>query len=339
MKMKGLIVSDVAGLSLTEVEKERLSHPLFGMVILFTRNFENGEQLKELCREIHSVNSNLLIGVDHEGGRVQRFRAGFTEIPAMHRFGALYVSNRAKAKRAIRAATFVMASELRECGVDFTFAPVFDLDWGKSAIIGERSFSLDPEAVADLAQSACEGLADAGMANCAKHFPGHGFAVADSHVSLPVDERKAQEILTKDVAPYRTLAKTLTSAMTAHVLYPALDSEPASFSHKIATEILREDVGFEGLLFSDDLSMGGAKSAGSILERAKKAIAAGCDSLIVCNDVSSTDELLEHLTWKASPLFQKRASGIRPKATHFPWETIRTTQQYAKALEILRVAV
>ncbi len=337
--MKGPIVSDIAGFSLSKEEKERLAHPLFGMVILFTRNFENCEQLKALCREIHGINSDLLIGVDHEGGRVQRFRAGFTEIPAMHRFGALYVSNRAKAKKAIRAATFVMASELRECGVDFTFAPVLDLDWGKSAIIGERSFSVDPEAVADLAQSACEGLADAGMANCAKHFPGHGFASADSHVSLPVDERKAQEILTKDIAPYRALAKTLTSVMTAHVLYPALDSEPASFSYKIATEILRENVGFDGLLFSDDLSMGGAKSAGSILERAKKALAAGCDSLIVCNDVGATEELLSNLSWAPTERFRKRAEKLTPKCSNFPWESIRTAQHYARALEILRVAV
>lgn len=337
--MKGPIVSDIAGLALTKEEKERLSHPLFGMVILFTRNYESPKQLKDLCREIHSVNSDLLISVDHEGGRVQRFRAGFTEIPAMHRFGALYVSNPAKAKKALRATTFVMASELRECGVDFTFAPVLDLDWGKSAIIGERSFSVDPQAVAALAQSACEGLADAGMANCAKHFPGHGFALADSHVSLPIDERKAKELLTKDIAPYRALAKTLTSVMTAHVLYPALDSEPASFSKKIATEILREEIGFEGLLFSDDLSMGGAKSAGAILERGQKALAAGCDSLIVCNDVASTEELLEHLKWEKTELFQKRALRIKPKATNFPWESIRTSAQYARALAMIHDAV
>ncbi len=337
--MKGPIVSDIAGLTLTKEEKERLSHPLFGMVILFTRNYESPEQLKALCREIHAIHSDMLISVDHEGGRVQRFRDRFTEIPAMHRFGALYAGNPAKAKKALRAATFVMASELRECGVDFTFAPVLDLDWGKSAIIGERSFSANPQTVADLAQSACEGLAEAGMANCAKHFPGHGYALADSHVSLPVDEREASEILRKDIAPYRALAKTITSVMTAHVLYPSLDSEPASFSKKIATDMLRHEIGFEGLLFSDDLSMGGAKSAGSILERAQKALSAGCDSLIVCNDVAATDELLEHLTWEKTALFQKRASCIKPKASNFPWELIRSSSPYARALAILNDAL
>ncbi len=337
--MKGPIVSDIAGFSLSKEEKERLSHPLFGMVILFTRNFENCEQLKALCREIHAVKKDLLIGVDHEGGRVQRFRKGFTEIPAMRRFGALYEKDANLAKKALRAATFVMASELRECGVDFTFAPVLDLDWGKSAIIGERSFARNPKVVSDLALSACAGLSDAGMANCAKHFPGHGFAAADSHVSLPVDEREAREILTKDVAPYRALAKKINSVMTAHVLYPALDTEPASFSQKIARDVLRGDVGFEGLLFSDDLSMGGAKVAGSILERAKKALYAGCDSLIVCNDVAATESLLEHLKWSPTEAFQKRAAALNPKAMHFSWEAIRETKEHQRALEAINLGV
>lgn len=333
--MIGPIVCDIEGLELTSTEKKRLLNPLVGMVILFTRNYESREQLRRLCDAIHAVKPELLIGVDHEGGRVQRFREAFTAIPAMHAYGALYAKDAKRALKALKAAYFVLAAELRDCGVDFTFAPVLDLDWQKSTIIGERSFASAPETVATLARAACEGLAQAGMANCGKHFPGHGFAVADSHITLPVDERQVDEILAKDIEPYRALADILTSVMTAHVLYPALDAAPASFSHAIATDILRGKVGFKGLLFSDDLSMGGAKTEGTILERAQKAFIAGCDALIVCNDPPATEELLSGLTWKTPPLFATRAARLVPTGDPWKFGNLRDNCAYRHCLDCM----
>lgn len=333
--MIGPIVCDIEGLELTSTEKKRLLNPLVGMVILFTRNYESREQLRRLCDAIHAVKPELLIGVDHEGGRVQRFREAFTEIPAMHAYGALYAKDAKRALKALKAAYFVLAAELRDCGVDFTFAPVLDLDWQKSTIIGERSFASAPETVATLARAACEGLAQAGMANCGKHFPGHGFAAADSHITLPVDERQVDEILAKDIEPYRALADILTSVMTAHVLYPALDAAPASFSHAISTDILRGKVGFKGLLFSDDLSMGGAKTEGTILERAQKAFSAGCDALIVCNDPTATEELLSGLTWKTPPLFVTRAARLVPTGDPWKFGNLRDNCAYRHCLECM----
>lgn len=333
--MIGPIVCDIEGLELTSTEKKRLLNPLVGMVILFTRNYESREQLRRLCDAIHAVKPELLIGVDHEGGRVQRFREAFTAIPAMHAYGALYAKDAKRALKALKAAYFVLAAELRDCGVDFTFAPVLDLDWQKSTIIGERSFASAPETVATLARAACEGLAQAGMANCGKHFPGHGFAAADSHITLPVDERQVDEILAKDIEPYRALADILTSVMTAHVLYPALDAAPASFSHAISTDILRGKVGFKGLLFSDDLSMGGAKTEGAILERAQKAFSAGCDALIVCNDPTATEELLSGLTWKTPPLFVTRAARLVPTGDPWKFGNLRDNCAYRHCLECM----
>ena len=253
--MLGPVVCDIAGTSLTEAERKRIAHPLVGMVILFTRNYENRVQLTSLCREIHAVKPGVLIGVDHEGGRVQRFRAGFTEIPAMSFYGEAYKDDPEAAARALTAAGFVMASELRTAGVDFTFAPVLDLNWGKSQIIGERSFALDPRVVTRLARAVSHGMLMAGMANCGKHFPGHGFAEADSHLALPVDEREAVRIELADAKPYTWMGIGLASVMTAHVLYPAYDTVPATFSERILKGLLRDTLHFPGFVFSDDLSM------------------------------------------------------------------------------------
>ena len=337
--MKGPIVCDIAGICLTEEDKRRIAHPLVGMVILFTRNYENRAQLKALCDAIHAVKPGVLISVDHEGGRVQRFRAGFTEIPAMRTYGKLFEVDSEQAKKSLRAAAFILAAELRDCGVDFTFAPVLDLDWGRSAIIGERSLGKAPAAVATLARVVCEGFATAGMANCAKHFPGHGFAEADSHVSLPEDSRDAEEILSFDVAPYRSLTDVLASAMTAHVLYPKLDAVPASFSRKIATDILRRDAGFKGLLFSDDLSMAGAKAAGSIVTRAEKALSAGCDALIVCNDPAAVDTLLANLKWEETAEFTERAAKLKPESWNVPFGELAQNPEYQTALKQMIVGI
>ena len=337
--MKGPIVCDIAGICLTEEDKRRIAHPLVGMVILFTRNYENRAQLKALCDAIHAVKPGVLISVDHEGGRVQRFRAGFTEIPAMRTYGKLFEVDPEQAKKSLRAAAFILAAELRDCGVDFTFAPVLDLDWGRSAIIGERSLGKAPAAVATLARVVCEGFTAAGMANCAKHFPGHGFAEADSHVSLPEDSRDAEEILSFDVSPYRALADVLASAMTAHVLYPKLDAVPASFSPKIATDILRRDAGFKGLLFSDDLSMAGAKAAGSIITRAEKALSAGCDALIVCNDPTAVDTLLLNLKWEETEEFTERAAKLKPESWNVPFGELTQNPEYQTALKQMIVGI
>lgn len=325
--MLGPVVCDIAGTSLTEAERQRIAHPLVGMVILFTRNYENRVQLTSLCREIHSVKPGVLIGVDHEGGRVQRFRAGFTEIPAMSTYGEAYKDDPEAAARALTAAGFVMASELRTAGVDFTFAPVLDLNWGKSQIIGERSFALDPRVVTRLARAVSHGMLMAGMANCGKHFPGHGFAEADSHLALPVDEREAVRIELADAKPYTWMGIGLASVMTAHVLYPAYDTVPATFSEHILKGLLRDTLHFPGLVFSDDLSMKGA-GGGTLTQRAEKALEAGCDAVICCNAPEEVDQMLQELVFTSDERWGERAAAVDPKGEFPSYEELLKTNVY-----------
>lgn len=313
--MLGPVVIDIEGTRLTEADKRRIASPLAGMVILFTRNYENPEQLAELCAAIHAEKPGILISVDHEGGRVQRFREGFTRLPALAQYGRMYGTDRGAALAASFAHGYVLASELLACGVDFSFAPDLDLDWGHSAVIGHRAFSRDPEAVAALALAMIAGLREAGMASCGKHFPGHGWANADSHKELPEDDRPADAILEADTEPYRALSGALASVMTAHVAYPGFDQGPATFSKKWLSEVLRGRCGFTGLVFSDDLAMGGAKGAGSVVARAEAALEAGCDALILCNSPAEADELLAGLEWRETPLFRSRASRLAPSKT------------------------
>ena len=331
--MFGPIVCDIASTELTDQERERLSHPLVGMVILFTRNYENPQQLKRLTDAIHAIKPGLLVAVDHEGGRVQRFREGFTEIPAMSCYGRMWHADPEAAARAATAAGYVLASELRACGVDLTFAPVLDLDWEKSTIIGERSFGLDPRVVTRLARAFSQGLLTAGMANCGKHFPGHGWAEADSHVALPEDERDCERIELADCKPYSWMGVGLASLMTAHVLYPQFDAVPATFSKKIVTGLLREKIGFTGYVFSDDLSMQGAKVAGSVLDRARLALEAGCDGLIVCNDPLAVDELLGGLSWQSTPEYEERFARLIPRVWTLSREQLARTSLYQLALK------
>ncbi len=335
--MLGPVVCDIASTRLTPHEKERIAHPLVGMVILFTRNYESPEQLSRLCSEIHAAKPGVLIAVDHEGGRVQRFREGFTEIPAMHDYGAMYASDPEAAARALTAAGYVLAAELRSCGVDFSFAPVLDLDWGRSRIIGERSFALDPRVVTRLARAVSQGMLMAGMANCGKHFPGHGWAQADSHVALPVDDRAAERIELADAKPYRWLGIGLASVMTAHIVYPAFDSEPATFSSVILKGLLRDKLGFAGFVFSDDLSMQGAKNAGTYLERAQKALAAGCDGLICCNAPEEVDALLSELDFKADDAWRERAALLVPRGSIPARAELEKSLVYRKARELMRI--
>ncbi len=291
----GPVILDVHGLTLTDVEIERLKHPLVGGVILFARNFKDRAQVKLLCDAIHSLRTpQLLICVDHEGGRVQRFRDGFTSIPAMRRLGDLWMQDALAATRVASAIGFVMAGELRQVGVDFTFAPVLDLDYGGSSVIGDRAFHRDARVVTMLAKSVNHGMALAGMQNCGKHFPGHGFVKADSHTALPVDDRPLQEILDDDAAPYDWLGSpSLAAVMPAHVIYQQVDPNPAGFSKFWLQNILRRKFKFDGVIFSDDLSMEGAKVAGSVEDGAKAALAAGCDAVLICNSPDLAQRLLD----------------------------------------------
>jgi beta-N-acetylhexosaminidase len=298
----GTVVLDVAGTALADEDRRRLLHPAVGGVILFAHNYESPDQLRALTGEIRALRTpELLLCTDHEGGRVQRFRAGFTALPPMRALGNAWDRDRDAACRAARAAGCVIAAELGAHGVDFPFAPVLDLDYGASDVIGDRALHFDPNAVGALAAELVRGLAAGGMAAVAKHFPGHGFAALDSHVAVPRDERSVAEIMKKDVAPYAAaIAAGLGGVMPAHVIYPRADAEPAGYSTFWLKEVLRARLGFEGLLFSDDLSMEGASTAGGIPERARAALAAGCDMVLLCRNPPEQDRLLESLG--ASPL-------------------------------------
>jgi len=291
------VVADVVGTVLTDEDRERLRHPAAGAVILFARNYENTQQLNALADEIEKLREPALpICVDHEGGRVQRFREGFTAIPAMRRLGRLWDRDREAAKVAARGAAYVIGAELGAHGIDFSFAPVLDLDYGSSTVIGDRALHFDPNAVGALAAALVQGFADAGMSAVGKHFPGHGFAAADSHVDAPRDDRSFSEIFKKDVAPYRAVIQAgLAAVMPAHVIYPQCDAEPAGYSKYWLQEVLRGKLGFDGLIFSDDLSMAGASAAGGPAERARAALAAGCDMVLLCNDPEGQAKLLESL--------------------------------------------
>ncbi|MCL4798330.1 MAG: beta-N-acetylhexosaminidase [Burkholderiales bacterium] len=293
----GPVVLDVAGPTLEAVDRELLLHPAVGGVILFKRNYVSPEQLAALASEIHALRSpGLLIAVDHEGGRVQRFVDGFTRLPPMRSLGALLERDPELAGRLARAAGLVLAAELRDRGVDLSFAPVVDIDFGASGVIGDRAFHHTAQGVARLAAQLVAGMSASGMGAVAKHFPGHGFVRGDSHLEVPVDDRTLAEIDAADLVPYRVLIGLgLAGVMPAHVIYPKVDAQPAGFSAIWLREILRERLGFDGLVFSDDLSMEGARVAGDIVARGHAALTAGCDMVIVCNDRPAAVQLVDGL--------------------------------------------
>ena len=315
-RARGAVFLDVEGFALAAVERERLLHPQAGGVILFERNFESPVQLRALTASIRALRTPpLLIAVDHEGGRIQRFRQGFTAIPAMRTLGEQWDQDIAAAARAATGLGWTLASELRAHGIDFSFTPVLDLDYGRSAVIGDRALHRNPNAIAHLACALAAGLRAGGMAAVGKHFPGHGFVAADSHLEIPVDERSLDAIAAADLVPFGALVQQgLEAVMPAHVVYPGVDGEPAGYSRVWLQDILRRRLGFDGMVFSDDLGMAGARGAGDMIARADAAYAAGCDMVLVCNDPEAAASLLER--WQPPPRTElaRRAAAMQGRA-------------------------
>lgn len=330
----GPLMLDVVGTELTDDDRRRLSHPLVGGVILFSRNYHDPLQLAALTAEIHALKSApLLIGVDHEGGRVQRFREGFTRLPPMRTFGEIWNEHPQRARELAREAGYVLGGELRAHGVDFSFAPVLDLDYGASSVIGDRAFHHNPHAVFELGQAVMLGMKDAGMAACGKHFPGHGFVVADSHTAVPVDQRVLADIAVADLVPFRLMVEAgLAAVMPAHVIYPEVDDQPAGFSRLWLQKILRQQLGFDGAIFSDDLCMAGAGVAGGVVARVEAALNAGCDMALVCNRPDLADEVLATLKidWPAPSRARLARMHGRPHPASMT--LLRESARYANAL-------
>lgn len=354
------IILDIAGLGLTAIDEARLQHPLTGGVILFARNWENRAQLTQLCADIKAVRSDLLILVDHEGGRVQRFKTdGFTHLPPMRALGEAWMRDGrqgpgAGALKAMNAATacgYILASELRSCGVDMSFTPVLDLDWGDSGVIGDRAFHKDARVASALAKSLMQGLLQAGMKNCGKHFPGHGYVRADSHTEIPVDTRSMRAILQDDAAPYGWLSSSMDSVMPAHVIYPKVDSRPAGFSNKWLGDILRGQYGFTGAIFSDDLSMEGARLIDNkrvtYTQAAVVALNAGCDMVLLCNQSvgdggAAVDELLAGLASAVAKRqvmlhesSEMRRLNLLPQTPPLAWDELMVQPQYMHAMDCM----
>lgn len=307
----GPLMCGISGLRLSEAEREMLLHPMVGGVILFARNYESPAQLKELTREIHTTRP-LLIAVDHEGGRVQRFREGFTALPPMRELGKLWDEDSGAAREAAHAAGYVIACELRAVDCDLSFTPVLDLDHGQSTVIRDRALHSDPKIIAELAHALILGLRKGGMGAVGKHFPGHGYIAADSHLVLPIDERGFDAIESADLLPFaRMIEAGLPAVMPAHVVYPAVDSLPAGFSRKWLTEILRGKLGFKGAIFSDDLGMAAACCGGDVMDRTELALDAGCDTVLLCNDAEGVTTLLDHFRWRSRPESSARLARLR----------------------------
>lgn len=359
------LVIDIAAASLSKVDRQRLKHPLVGGMILFARNWQDRAQLTALCQDIKKIRPDVLICVDHEGGRVQRFKTdGFTHLPPMRALGEMWMQESTAtpsskshagpmdATNAATACGYVLGAELRACGVDLSFTPVLDLDYGGSSVIGDRAFARDPRVVSLLAKSLMQGLLQSGMANCCKHFPGHGFVAADSHTAIPVDKRSLKAILAEDAAPYRWLSTVTRSVMPAHVVYAKVDARPAGFSSTWLNEILRGQLGFDGAIFSDDLAMAGARQLdGKTVGYTKAAVAAltaGCDMVLLCNQSpansegggSAIDELISGLTeaevkgqWQASDASETRRRALLPVTPAVEWDALMVQPAYMHALD------
>jgi beta-N-acetylhexosaminidase len=345
------VVLDVAGLALNADDRRRLQHPLTGGLILFARNWQDRKQLTELTAEDKALRPDLLICVDHEGGRVQRFRSdGFTVLPPMRALGELWMRDAMVATDTATAVGYVLGAELRACGVDLSFTPVLDLDHGGSTVIGDRAFHRDARVVGLLAKSVMHGLLRAGMANCGKHFPGHGHVAADSHVDIPIDRRSLKALLSDDAAPYAWLSTSLASVMPAHVVYTKVDARPAGFSSRWLQDILRAQLRFDGAVFSDDLSMAGARRLDgrelSYTEAAVAALRAGCDMVLLCNQSidggAAVDQLLDGLAgaqaqggWQFSEASEARRHSLLPSSAPLAWDELMHASAYRLALDRL----
>ena len=331
----GPVMLDIEGTELTADDKKKLLHPLIGGVILFARNFSSRGQLVQLTTEIHALRTpSLLIAVDHEGGRVQRFREDFTRLPPMRELGRIWDEHPIKARHLAQQTGYVLAAELRAAGVDLSFTPVLDMDHGQSCIIGDRAFHHKPQAITELAHGLMSGLKSAGMTAVGKHFPGHGYIEADSHIEVPVDERTYLDIEKNDLIPFRKMIGFgLAAIMPAHVIYPQVDACPAGFSEIWLKKILRGDLGFEGCIFSDDLSMEGAAIAGNIMQRAKSALSAGCDMVLVCNNPEAADTLLAELRWDIPAISVARLARMRGRPHHDSVVKLHESASFVKAVE------
>ena len=345
------LIIDIAGTELTDDDRRRLAHPLVGGMILFGRNWQSRAQLTALCASVKRLRPDLLICVDHEGGRVQRFRTdGFTHLPPMRALGELWMHDAMRAQDAATACGYVLAAELRACGVDFSFTPVLDLDWGPSGVIGDRAFHADARVVAMLAKSVAHGLLRAGMGNCGKHFPGHGFVAADSHTDLPRDRRSLKAILADDAAPYGWLSATLDAVMAAHVVYPKVDARPAGYSARWLQAVLRQRLGFAGAIFTDDLSMEAARHIEgrtvTPTEAVLAALHAGCDLALLCNQSlgagSVLDDAIDGLAeaqikgaWAPSGASEARRRALLPRQAAADWSTLMRSTDYLHALALL----
>ena len=345
------LIIDIAGTELTDDDRRRLAHPLVGGMILFGRNWQSRAQLTALCASVKRLRPDLLICVDHEGGRVQRFRTdGFTHLPPMRALGELWMHDAMRAQDAATACGYVLAAELRACGVDFSFTPVLDLDWGPSGVIGDRAFHADARVVAMLAKSVMHGLLRAGMGNCGKHFPGHGFVAADSHTDLPRDRRSLKAILADDAAPYGWLGMSLDAVMAAHVVYPKVDARPAGYSARWLQAVLRQRLGFAGAIFTDDLSMEAARHIEgrtvTPTEAVLAALHAGCDLALLCNQSlgagSVLDDAIDGLAeaqikgaWAPSGASDARRRALLPRQAAADWSTLMRSTDYLHALALL----
>lgn len=328
----GPLMIDIVGTQLTELDRKRLCHPLVGGIILFTRNYVDSAQLVQLTAEIHALRRPaLLIAVDHEGGRVQRFRDGFTRLPSMATLGRLWDEQPEMALEAACQVGYILAAELRARGVDYSFTPVLDLDYGPSRVIGDRAFHRQPAAVIALAGALAKGLRQAGMGSCGKHFPGHGYVIPDSHVALPVDERSL-EAIQEDLIPYRQLR--LDAVMAAHVIYQCMDCTTAVFSNKWI-DYLRNNLKFDGVVFTDDLSMAGAGVVGGMLSRVEAAYQAGCDMLLVCNSPESVADVLANWQPQIDPLRGKRVEALIPKQAAKDWLSLQLDPGYVTAQQAI----
>ncbi len=335
MMSLGPVMIDVEGTQLSADDKKRLLHPLTGGVILFTRNFSSHQQLPELTAEIRALrNPALLIAVDHEGGRVQRFQQDFTRLPAMRELGKIWDKQPARAKHLAQQVGYILAAELKARGIDLSFTPVLDIDYGQSCIIGDRAFHRKPQAIADLAHYLMLGLNSAGMMAVGKHFPGHGYIRTDTHLEVTIDDRAYADIEMDDLNPFRQMIHFgLAGLMSAHITYPQIDKNPATFSGKWLKAILRDELQFEGCVFSDDLSMQAAAAYGGIVTRAEAALKAGCDMILVCNSPQRVDELMAGLQWDVPAVSLARMMRMHGKRYHTTMIGLRERADYVKAMQ------